>query len=116
MTGESVNLKAMVYGDLSVDGVQHSSQLLRFVDAVLTNPDDVDDARTDLRLALSDAAFVDACATLASFNAVVKVADGTGIPLEDYKAEKTAQMRKDLQIDQLRDRGYLDEGRFEQNT
>ena len=32
-----------------------------------------------------DAALVDACATLASFNAVVKIADGTGIPLEEAK-------------------------------
>jgi len=61
----------------------------------------------DLRLALSDAAFVDACATLASFNAVVIVADGTGIPLEEHKAVKTAQMRAELGIDQLRDQGRI---------
>lgn len=129
MKGCSVNLKAMLTGESAVDGVAHSSELLRFVDAVLAEPDAVpaepdaatDDetgttpataelvnARTALRQVLSNAAFVDTCATVASFNAVVVVADGTGIPLEQQKAEKTAQMRAKLEIDQLRDHGRFD--------
>ncbi|MBT4489476.1 MAG: hypothetical protein HOC72_18185, partial [Rhodospirillaceae bacterium] len=47
------------------------------------------------------AAFVDACATVASFSAVVKIADGTGIPLEDYKEEATRDMREELSINDL---------------
>lgn len=140
MKGNSVNLSAMVSGEATVDGVPHSAELLRFVDAVLANPDVSNDgnnrsghdengknassknasstvpaneelanARTALRRVLTDAAFVDACATVASFNAVVKVADGTGIPLEPLKAEKTAQLRAELAIDQLRDHGRFDQ-------
>jgi hypothetical protein len=127
MTGQSVNLKAMLTGasgdaalhdnareDISegVDRVPHSSELLSFVDAVLNHGDpapDVHATRTALRDVLSDAAFVDACATVASFNAVVKVADGTGIPLEPQKAEKTAQLRAELDIDQLRDQGRFNQ-------
>lgn len=76
---------------------------------MLTSPANLDAARHVLRQVLTDAAFVDTCATVASFNAVVKVADGTGIPLEDQKAEKTAQLRAELGIDQLRDHGCFDQ-------
>lgn len=59
-------------------------------------------ARGEVRAQLGDAAFVDACATVASFNAVVKIADGTGIPLEDWKAERTQDIRAELDIDAFR--------------
>jgi len=39
-------------------------------------------ARTSFIDAAGKAAFVDVCATVASFNAVVLLADGTGTPLE----------------------------------
>ena len=100
-----MNLQAMLTGDSHVDGVPFSEELLRFVDAVLLHPNDLGSARAAVRASVGDAAFVDVCATVASFNAVVKVADGTGIPLEDFKAEKTAQMRAELQIDRLREHG-----------
>jgi len=123
MHGNSVDLKALINGQQTVNGVLHSEELLRFVDAVLnvqsaaepantvtaeSHTEALDQARATLRQVLTDAAFVDVCATVASFNAVVKVADGTGIPLEDQKAEKTAQLRAELQIDQLRDHGHFD--------
>lgn len=59
-------------------------------------------ARRAVRDAIGDAGFVDACATIASFNAVVKLADGTGIPLEDWKAERTRDLRASLSLDDLR--------------
>ena len=77
--------------------------LLGFVEAALG--DDaaaLRQARAAARAALGDAAFVDACATVASFNAVVKIADGTGIGLEDAKAERTKELRAELGIDALR--------------
>ena len=64
--------------------------------------DDVAAVRADLRGAIGEAALVDTCATVASFNAVVKLADGTGIPLEDAKEELTRDLRADLDIDAMR--------------
>ena len=55
-------------------------------------------ARLAVRDTLGDAAFVDACATIASFSAVVKIADGAGIPLEDYKEEASRELRDELSI------------------
>lgn len=59
-------------------------------------------ARGAIMAAIGAAAFVDACATVASFNAVVRIADGTGIPLEDAKEERTRDLRASLGIDALR--------------
>jgi hypothetical protein len=77
--------------------------LTAFVEAVLGDDDAVlAAARRAVRDAIGDAGFVDACATIASFNAVVKLADGTGIPLEDWKAERTRDLRASLSLDDLR--------------
>ena len=74
--------------------------LTAFVDAVLgSDPDALRVARQAVRNALGDAAFVDACATVASFNAVVKIADGTGIPLEEAKEMRTRDIRAALAIE-----------------
>jgi hypothetical protein len=84
-------------------GVPHGAILAAFVEAVLGDDDEaLSDARAAVRRAVGDAGFVDACATVASFNAVVKLADGTGIPLEDWKAERTATLRAELSIDAMR--------------
>ena len=51
--------------------------------------------------ALGSAALTDTAATVAIFNAVVKVADATGIPIEDYKIEPTRDLRAELGIDEF---------------
>ncbi len=59
----------------------------------------LDATRTALWRAVGDAALVDAAATVASFNAVVKIADGTGIPIEEAKAAATVELREALGLD-----------------
>ena len=80
----------------------HGKELLAFVEAVVGATPELPAARAHLRHAIGAAAFVDTCATVASFNAVVKIADGTGIPLEDWKAERTQDIRATLGIDDYR--------------
>lgn len=58
-------------------------------------------ARETLARTLGVAALVDAAAIVASFNAVVKIADGTGIPLEEAKAAATADLRAALGLEQF---------------
>ncbi|MFY0610678.1 MAG: hypothetical protein JXQ99_04050 [Hyphomicrobiaceae bacterium] len=83
--------------------VPHGAELLAFVDAILSGGDLEQQAARDVVFqAVGAAAFVDVCATVASFNAVVKLADGTGIPLEEAKAERTQDLRSELGIDALR--------------
>ena len=81
----------------------HGAVLTAFVEAVLS--DDADElvaARHAVRQSLGDAALVDICATVASFNAVVKIADGTGIPLEAVKEARTRDLREELGVDEFR--------------
>jgi len=58
-------------------------------------------ARVAVHGALGASALVDAAAIVASFSAVVKIADGTGIPLEEAKAHATADLRAALGLDRL---------------
>ncbi len=77
--------------------------LVAFVDAALgVDGPALCEARSALLDALGPAALVDAAAIVASFNAVVKIADGTGIPLEPEKAAATESLRQGLGIEGMR--------------
>lgn len=102
-TGASYDLGAIV-GSVGADsGVKHGPVLVDLVEAVLGHDEaGLADLRGNVRSLVGDAGFVDACATIASFNAVVKLADGTGIPLEDWKESRTRDIRDALSIDAFR--------------
>jgi hypothetical protein len=85
--------------------VPHGAALSAFVDAALgTDEAALANARAAVHAAIGDAALVDAAAVIASFNAVVKLADGTGIPLEEAKEARTRDIRGALAIDAFRSR------------
>jgi alcohol dehydrogenase class IV len=79
--------------------IPHGALLARFAETVLGKDDQVlRDIQADIRRNLGDAALVDAAAIAATFNAIDRVADATGIPIEDAKAEGTADFRAALGI------------------
>lgn len=81
------------------DSVPHGQVLIDLVEAVHGGEEGaMAAARRAVRVSLGDAAFVDACATIASFSAVVKIADGAGIPLEENKEEATRELRQEFAI------------------
>lgn len=81
-------------------GIPHADVLVDFAEAVL-DPDEgrLEKARKALIDAMGEAALVDAAAVAGNFNAIDRVADSTGIPLEAEKAEMTADFRSQLGID-----------------
>ena len=85
-------------------GVPHGRLLLAFAEAAVANAADLARRREDVLAALGAEALVDAAAVIAIFQAVVKIADATGIPLEDYKADVSRDMRADLGLDEFADR------------
>ncbi len=82
--------------------VPQATLLIEFAEAVLRGDEARQNrARTALYGALGAAALVDAGAIVASFNAVVKIADGCGIPLEEAKAAATEDLRAALGLEQF---------------
>lgn len=80
----------------------YGALLVEFAEAMLLGDDGRrDEARMAVHAALGPAALVDVAAVVASFNSVVKLADATGIPLEDFKAAATADLREALGLERL---------------
>ncbi|MFV0526775.1 MAG: hypothetical protein ACK5RL_20005 [Acidimicrobiales bacterium] len=75
--------------------------LLGFAEAVVRD-DGLDTARRKLVEAVGPAAAGQAAATVAAFCGLVRVADGTGIPVDEGLAEVSADLRRDLGIDGYR--------------
>lgn len=81
-------------------GVADGRLLVEFVEAVLgADAAQLASARAALVAALGDSGLVDAAGIVGFFNAIDRVADATGVPLEDGKANSTADFRAELGID-----------------
>ena len=87
-------------GQAGDGGVAHGAALVRFAETVLGDDDiALMAARAALERALGPAGLVDAAGVVGLFNAIDRVADATGIPLEPEKAAATADFRAALAID-----------------
>ncbi len=80
-------------------GIPQCTLLVEFAEAVLGS-DDETLARVRMRLteALGTDALVDAAAVVANFNAIDRIADSTGIPIDAERVELTADLRAELGI------------------
>jgi hypothetical protein len=94
-----VDLQSVLDGTLD-SGVPHGALLLEFTDAVLgADEARLVRAREAVRSQLGEERLVDAAGAVASFNAVVKVADGVGLTVDAFRAEQAAGIRTELGID-----------------
>ena len=95
---------AAVNGELHGDnGVAHAAELVTFTEAVMgEDARALARSRSALRVVLTDAAFVDTCAVIAAFNVVDRVADSTGIPLDDFMAAMSTDVRAELGLSRFR--------------
>src|SRR5438552_14693346 len=83
MVGETVDLAAVTETAAGDAGVEHGGRLLAFTDAAMGEDDALlDRERRALCAVLSPEAFIDACALVAAFNVVDRIANATGIPLD----------------------------------
>jgi len=98
-SGTDYGLDGIVDGN-GGSGVGHEKELLAFVDATITGTaGEIAKARAAVESGLGREAVNDAAAVIAGFDAITRVADGTGIPLEPPKAEASADWRARLGID-----------------
>lgn len=100
--GKTVDLQSVVGDGAGDGGVPHGRLLVTFAEAVLTDdPDLLHPARQMMARTLGEAAMVDAAAVAAGFNAIDRVADGTGIPIDEERVASTASLREELGIDRF---------------
>ena len=94
---------AAVTGTPQGDGaVPEGAQLVAFAEAVLGDNDaKLARAREALMTALGPLGLVDAAGVVGLFNAIDRVADATGIPLEPEKATASADFRAALDFDRF---------------
>ena len=90
----------MVNGGTDTDaGVVHGARLLAFTEAVMGSDEAaLRHQRAALRAVLSPECFVDTCGVIAAFNVVDRIADATGIPLDDALAVMSADVRQQLNL------------------
>ena len=98
-SGEQYDFSA-INGAVATDGgIPHGLLLRGFAEAVLGRGDALlATSRTDIVGRLGPAALVDAAAVVGLFNAIDRVADATGIPLEPEKAAASVELRSALGI------------------
>lgn len=79
--------------------IPHAAALLAFADAFYSEDTNaLTHAREALHEVIGNAALVDAAGIVGIFDAVVRIADATGTPLEDYKVEISGDLREELGI------------------
>ena len=90
-----------MFGDTVGDaGIQHGKLLVEFAEAVLGDDSErLARVRKGIAETLGTAALVDAAAVVANFNAIDRIADATGIPIDAEQIELTANLRAELGID-----------------
>jgi alkylhydroperoxidase family enzyme len=91
---------AVVSGAAGTDaGIEHGAALVAFTEAAMGTDDAALQARRrELRRLLGPARLVDVAAIIGAFNVVDRIADATGIPLDDMMREMSADLRRDLDL------------------
>jgi hypothetical protein len=96
-TGHEYQLQSIMDGDPFLSGVPNDIILNAFVEAIHDRDIfRIKIARSAIVDEMGERAMVDAAATIAAFNAYPRMADSTGIPLEDSKKQLTSEMCEEL--------------------
>ncbi len=99
VAGKSVDLESVVAGSAVKSGVPADKVLLAYAEAALTDDADaISAARQRVADEVGETAMVDAAGVVANFQRMVRIADGTGIPLDGSMTMLTAGIREDLGI------------------
>lgn len=92
---EALNFGAIV--DPSQEsGVAHGALLMEFTEAAVRRGADLAEVRARLVEAIGASATVDAASTMANFQRMVRIADGTGIPVDGYILERSGELPERL--------------------
>ncbi len=79
-------------------GVPFAGVLLAYADAAVRRDADLAERRAAVGAALGPDAVVDAAATVANYQRMVRIADGCGIPLDEFTDRATAEWREEIGV------------------
>lgn len=103
MNGTEVNLQALTDEQVATaSGVEHGEVLLAFAEAMVGEDDDgLAQARQTVMQAMGPAAMVDVAGVASNFERMVRIADGTGIQLDDRMAALSQEVRTALHLERF---------------
>ena len=102
-TGNEYDLRSIMGESQGEAGLPHADLLSSFAEALCCwDLVRIAGVRAEILDAMGEKALVDAAATIAAFNAYPRMADATGIPLENAKEDATMEMRAELGIETLK--------------
>ena len=93
-TLDSLNIQGAV--DESDSGVPHDRLLTAFATAAVGQTDALPALRQQIAATLGRQELVDAAGVVANFQRMVRIADGCGIPLDDFTKEASDEWRGKL--------------------
>ncbi|MBK19821.1 MAG: hypothetical protein CMM52_13390 [Rhodospirillaceae bacterium] len=83
-------------------GIPNGAMLVSFAEAIVGDDTSrLNAARDEVRQVLGEDGLVDCCGIAATFNAIDRVADSIGIPIDEIRLEPTAEFRRELGIDEF---------------
>jgi hypothetical protein len=105
-SGSEADLKGIFEGAKAGDaGIEHGERLTTFVDATLSgDAAELATARDALRDAAGSAVVVDASAVVGNFERMVRIADGSGIPLDGVVGSLSSDFREELGLESFSSR------------
>ena len=99
---DKIDLGAITRDESSeVAGVEFGAELIAFADAAVARSPRIGESRDAVQSAVGDAGVVDAAAIIANFQRMVRIADGTGIPLDAPVDLLSADIRHELGINEF---------------
>ena len=96
-SGRDVDLTSTI-GKASAAGVHHGDLLLQYAEMANRDPSAALDLTSEMLVAVGPDGLVEAAATIAIFNGLVRSADAIGIPLDEVMMTSTAEHREALGI------------------
>jgi hypothetical protein len=103
-SSQEYNLNAITGGEMSGVGIADETILLKIAEAVFSgDKDELSDVREEGLKVLGAQGLVDAITVAAGFNGITKVANATGLPLDEATESSTVEMRQETKIDEFAD-------------
>ena len=99
-TGGEIDLNAAINGT-GESGVEHGDLLGQFAAALVRREPGLADLRERVRAAVGEEGLAEVSGVTGNFQRMVRIADGTGIPIEPRKAAATVDLREQLNINRF---------------